>query len=318
MKNAGREAPIADASQALEEQAGQASKTTAPVGRRSRRRFLKRALWTAAAVGAGLGAYSALEASWLRVVKETIETPRVAAPFVGMRIAFLTDLHHGPFTGIEYIERVVARTNALAPDLILLGGDYIHRGPQFIYPCANALGKLKAPLGVYAVLGNHDHWHGGRLTSACLEGNGIVELKNRGVWLRKGGARLRLGGVDDLWTARQDLGAALGDATDDDACLLLSHNPDTVESIDDQRVSLVLSGHTHGGQVVLPVVGAPIVPSQYGQKYLRGLVETEATKVYVSRGLGTVTPPLRFCCPPEINLITLAGAVGPDRAGAKG
>ena len=140
---------------------------------------------------------------------------------------------------------------------------------------------------------------------AALAGSSIRELTNTGTWIENGGERLRLSGVDDLWNGTQDLDAALADATDSDACVVLCHNPDYVESLRDPRVSLVLSGHTHGGQAVFPVIGAPIVPSAYGQKYVRGLVQAPATQVYVTRGLGTITPPLRFCCRPEISLLTL-------------
>jgi predicted MPP superfamily phosphohydrolase len=158
---------------------------------------------------------------------------------------------------------------------------------------------------VYAVLGNHDHWHGVEASSRALAAAGIHELTNTGVWLESGSERLRLAGVDDLWTGFQDIDKALADAAESDACIVLSHNPDYAETLRDPRVSLVLSGHTHGGQAVFPVIGAPIVPSDYGQKYVRGLVQAPMTQVYISRGLGTITPPLRFCCRPEISLLTL-------------
>jgi predicted MPP superfamily phosphohydrolase len=135
----------------------------------------------------------------------------------------------------------------------------------------------------------------------------VQELTNRGVWLKRGSDRFRLGGVDDLWTGRSKEKEALGDAKPDDACLLLSHNPDIAERIRDQRVGLVLSGHTHGGQVVFPS-GAPFIPSVYGQKYLRGLVRAPETLVYVSRGLGTSGLPVRIGSRPEINLITLTSS----------
>jgi uncharacterized protein len=173
------------------------------------------------------------------------------------------------------------------------------------------LGRLTTALGRFAVRGNHDNhsYHGQGdfrlLSQAALAEAKLPDLNNTGVWLERRGARLRIGGVGDLWTDRQDLGAALGDATQDDAVLLLSHNPDFVETLRDPRVGLVLSGHTHGGQVVLPGFGAPIVPSRYGQKYLQGLVQGPCSQVFVTRGVGTVTPPVRFLCRPEVVLITL-------------
>jgi predicted MPP superfamily phosphohydrolase len=136
----------------------------------------------------------------------------------------------------------------------------------------------------------------------------IAEITNTGYWFMLHGKRLRVAGVDDLWEGTQDLNSALFDARTDDACILLSHNPDYVETLADARVGLVLSGHTHGGQVVLPGPYAPFIPSKYGTKYLHGLVKTDFTQVYVSRGLATVGPPIRIGAPPEISLLTLVPA----------
>ena len=147
------------------------------------------------------------------------------------------------------------------------------------------------------------------LTRRALAENGLTELTNTGVWLERGGSRLRLCGVDDWATGRPDLRRALGDTRLGDACLLLSHNPDFVEHIRDPRVDLVLSGHTHGGQVVLPLIGAPVTASRYGQKYVHGLVQGPSARVYVSRGVGTIGPPVRFGCPPEVTLLTLRQSV---------
>jgi predicted MPP superfamily phosphohydrolase len=138
---------------------------------------------------------------------------------------------------------------------------------------------------------------------------GVMELTNTGVWLTKNGQRLRIGGVDDYWEGVQDLPAALGDASLADATILLSHNPDYVETITDPRVGLVLSGHTHGGQVVFPGPIVFYIPSQYGTKYLHGLVETPYTQVYVSRGLATTGPPVRINARPEISLLTLTKTI---------
>jgi predicted MPP superfamily phosphohydrolase len=140
-----------------------------------------------------------------------------------------------------------------------------------------------------------------------MDAAGISELTNQGVWLTRGADRFRLAGVDDLWSGQTNLNQALGEARRSDACLLVSHNPDFAERLRDPRVGLILSGHTHGGQVVFPG-GAPYVPSRYGQKYLRGLVQAPETLVYISRGLGTSGVPVRFASRPEINLITLTSA----------
>lgn len=272
----------------------------------SRRKFLKYGLGTSALLGLGGLSYAAFEAGWVRINRETLPVRRLPEPFAGKLLAFLTDLHHGPYTSLEYIRGVVDTANALQPDLICLGGDYVHRDGKYIAPCFAALTQLRAPLGVYGVMGNHDAWEGLPESRAAMRAAGIAELTNTGVWLHANGARLRLCGIGDLWTDTQDLNAALAEATNNDACIVLSHNPDFAETAADPRISITLSGHTHGGQVVFPVLGAPIVPSQYGQKYLHGLCPSPHTPVFVSRGLGTITPPLRFCCRPEINLLELA------------
>lgn len=271
----------------------------------SRRRFLK---WTAGGfASAGLlgGGYTLFEAGWIEVTRPILPLPKLPAPFEGLTVAFLTDLHHGPWTGLEYIREIVRRTNALAPDVILLGGDYVHQDRRYIAPCAAELAALSAPLGVYGVLGNHDHWEGAAETQDALKAAGVTVLDNDGVWLQRDGARMRLGGVGDLWEDVQNLDEALSDATSGDACLVLSHNPDFTETLVDPRVGLLLSGHTHGGQAYVPFYGAPVVPSRYGQKYRAGFVLGPAAPVYVSRGLGAITPPLRFACRPELALLTL-------------
>ncbi len=269
-----------------------------------RRIFLKAAAVAAVPSAAATASYGLYEAGWVEIARPKLVLPRLPKAFEGLTIAFLTDIHHGPFSSIEYVSSVVRTTLALRPDLILLGGDYSLKDAKYIHPCFEVLAGLSAPLGVYGVLGNHDYWHGLAETRAGFERAGVVELTNRGVWLERGNSRLRLAGVDDLWMGKIDLPAALADATVTDACLVVSHNPDVAEKLRDPRVGLMLSGHTHGGQVVFPG-GAPFVPSHYGQKYLHGLVQAPATTVYVSRGLGCTSIPIRFGSRPELTLITL-------------
>jgi predicted MPP superfamily phosphohydrolase len=271
-----------------------------------RRRLLKKvglaALGSIAACGS---AYPFLEAKWCCLTRQTITLPNLPPPFRGTTVALLADVHHGPFVPLAYIRQIVAMTNALKPDLVVLAGDYVHQHERYIAPGIEELGNLKARLGRFAVRGNHDNRGYESLSRGALANAKLPDLNNRGVWLERGGGRLRICGVGDLWTDRQDLGVALGEATERDAVLLLSHNPDFVETIRDRRVGLVLSGHTHGGQVVVPGFGAPIVPSRYGQKYLYGLVQGPCCRVFVTRGVGTVTPPVRLLCRPEVVLITL-------------
>jgi predicted MPP superfamily phosphohydrolase len=234
----------------------------------NRRKWIKRAAIGSLVVG---GIYPLLEAKWCRLRRVTANLPNLPKPFEGTTVAFLSDIHHGPFVPRSYVRSIVEMTNALKPDLVLLGGDYCYRGPKYIAPALEDLSKLEARMGRFAVLGNHDHWDGLRQSIDGLEEAGIPLLRNSGIWLERGLARLRIGGVGDLWCDKQDVDAALGDATTRDAVLLLSHNPDVAETLRDPRVGLMMSGHTHGGQVILPFLGAPIVTSAYGQKYLHGL-----------------------------------------------
>jgi uncharacterized protein len=276
----------------------------------NRRTFLKRvALTTGGAVGGGAAAwgYGRFEATWLRVVKRTVAVDRLPPPFAGLRVALVTDPHHGPFNSLEYIAAAVDAANALAPDLIAVGGDYAHggHGRKCLAPCLRELGRLTAPLGVYGVPGNHDHWDDIAEARRCLRASGITDLTNAGTWLERGGHRLRLAGVDDLICGEPRPDIAAGDAGPDDCCVLLSHNPEIAETLTDRRVRLVLSGHMHGGQVVIPGVGYHFLPARYGAKYVAGLVRGPVAPAYVSRGVGTIGLPVRFRCRPEVNLLTL-------------
>ena len=172
-------------------------------------------------------------------------------------------------------------------------------------PCVQAASKLEAPLGVFAVPGNHDMQDEGRVYRNAIRSTPLTDLTNRAVRVTHGSESMWFAGVDDLWHGKPHLQTALTDVPAGAAVVLLSHNPDFAEAQPDPRVGLMLSGHTHGGQVYLPILGAPWVPSRYGQKYISGLVQGPATQVYVTRGIGETGVPLRFNCPPEINLLTL-------------
>jgi predicted MPP superfamily phosphohydrolase len=277
----------------------------------NRRRFLKWAVGTAVTgTLAGL-AYGRFEAGWVRVDRRTVRVPRLPAAFDGTTVAVVADPHHGPFLSRDDLSAIVDRTNGLGADLVALVGDYVQesRDHAYLRPAIEELARLRAPLGVFAVPGNHDHQDGIHRLRELFAEQRLTDLTNDGRWIERPGGRLRIAGVDDLWYGRPDVGAALGDATANDACLLLCHNPDLAERLRDRRVSLMLSGHMHGGQIVIPKMGHPRLPSRYGTKYLAGLCQGPCVKVFVSRGLGTTTLPFRFRCRPEINLLTLKPTV---------
>ena len=272
----------------------------------NRRNFLRTMIYGSASIPLSAACYGMFEAGWVAIERETVVMPRLPVGFQGFRIAFLTDLHHGPYTDLDYVQQIVRTTNLLDPDLIVLGGDYSLRDPKYIAPCFDLLAGLRSRHGVYGVLGNHDYWQGIDETKKGMKAAKIIELTNTGVWLEQKSDRLRLAGVDDLWEGKPALETAIDGIRPDERAIVVSHNPDYAETILDQRVGLVLSGHTHGGQVVFPGENAPFTPTQYGRKYLRGLCQAPETQVYVSRGLGTVVAPIRFGSRPEISVLTLA------------
>ena len=262
------------------------------------------------------GFYSAVEAKCLETTRFSISVPNLPPAFHGKTIAFLSDIHHSFVVPRAYIEHAVAVSNSLSPDIVILGGDYVTAGTKYrwvdgrkyIAPCFESLKKLEAKMGRFAVTGNHDTSAGLGTVYAGMKAAGLQCIDNGGVWLAVSGQRLRICGVCDLRTNAPDAGLALGDATNKDAVILVSHNPDVAErKISDDRVGLMLSGHTHGGQVVLPFIGAPFVClcSDYGQKYRYGLVQGPRCNVFVTRGVGTLPPAFRLNCPPEVALITL-------------
>jgi hypothetical protein len=279
------------------------------MSRRSLFRRAVRAGFSAVAVAAaGFGYWG----TWHIVVRrQTIALPNLPPEFEGKTIGVLADFHLGPFVGLPFIQGAVELAQSLHADAYALVGDFAHRGKQAretLPPCLGAVSKLEAPLGVFAVPGNHDMQDDGRVYRNVVQSVPLTDLTNRAVRVSIGSASLWFAGVDDLWYGEPDVEEALASVPDRAAVVLLSHNPDVIEKQPDPRIGLMLSGHTHGGQVYLPVLGAPWVPSAYGSKYLAGLVQGPASQVFVTRGIGETAVPIRFNCPPEINLLTLVSA----------
>ncbi len=248
----------------------------------------------------------------LEIKEYTFACPDLPAEFDGVRVALVTDIHRGPFFSENRVGSLVERVNALEPDLILLGGDYVYLDTSYAASCFAELAGLQAPLGCFAVLGNHDYGtyddgdNGPATVVQAIEEAGITLLRDEGIWLEYNGARIRLGGVSDYQVDRPRLGPVVDDTSEDDFVLLISHSPDFAEDLPAGAVDLVVSGHTHGGQVTLFGLWAPYIPSEYGQKYRTGMVTNEVTTVIISNGVGTSTiPPIRLFARPQIVLITL-------------
>jgi len=224
--------------------------------------------------------------------------------FEGFRIVQISDIHHGPYTLEKDLYRLVDLANAQKPDLVVLTGDFILNSTKYLPACIQALTTLRADQGIYAVLGNHDHREGAEQVREALEHAGIQVLRNRNVTLRRGEATLLLAGVADLEEDDPDLDLAFEGSEASQLRILLSHNPDIAEYMDGHQADLVIAGHTHGGQFLFPLIGAPFLPNLYA-KYREGLRSEPAGKVFTTRGVGATLLPLRIACPPEMAVLTL-------------
>lgn len=235
-----------------------------------------------------------------------LRLPRLPSGLEGLKIAHLSDIHYGLFLSNRSLSRILDLTAAQQPDLIAITGDFVTQSPVFVEPVCEMLARLRAPLGVWAVLGNHDFRSGADRLTLGLRQRGIVVLRNQRHWVRHAGVRFQVAGIDD---SRQhpDVAKALGRhrapasvSAADPFTLLLAHNPLELEPAARCGVDLVLSGHTHGGQIKLGFA-APLY-----ERYLpAGLLSSGDTQMYVSRGLGKVIVPMRVGAPPELAFLTL-------------
>jgi uncharacterized protein len=250
----------------------------------------------------------------LHVVKRKLPLADLPPQLAGLRVALLADLHRGPAVGQSYLEDVIAVVNDLNPDLVLMPGDFVSKSNHYYQDLTLALKELRPTIGSFATLGNHDHWEG---ADGCIEAllqAGVIPLQNRSLTIdcnrkivEQAGQGLCLAGVDDLWTGRPDIDAALKNVPASRPVLLLSHNPDFVETAKEcgYRVDLQLSGHTHGGQIVLPGLGPLATASAFGTKYVAGWAEGPRWPVFTTTGVGTSSVPVRIGTQPEVVLFAL-------------
>lgn len=287
---------------------------TSPPRHLTRRGFLK-----AGAGGvAGLAVYAGeIGRHWLEVSHHDVRLPGLAPEFEGYRIAQLSDIHIDEFTEPFFVQEAVQRINALQPEAVLLTGDFVtHQlAPEKFaegsaWQCANILNGL-ACRQRYAILGNHDAMVGEALVGAALKDNGVTLLRNSYVPVERRGARLWVAGLDDALVGKPDLEAAIPVDIRNrghEPVILLCHEPDYADVVArqpaGQAVDLVLSGHTHGGQVRFPLI-PPVQLPPLGRKYVEGWFRVGSMRLFVNRGLGTVGVPFRLNCPPEIALFTL-------------
>jgi uncharacterized protein len=275
----------------------------------SRRNFLK----ASGLAVVGLPLYAGEVARHeLSVERRTILLPRLPEAFRGLRIVQISDFHYAQFTEGFFIKLVVDAVNRLKPDVVVFTGDYITLGlwsPQktvdFAYSCAEMLSRVECPVR-YAVLGNHDCMLGEAPVTDALVTHGLTVLDNRALPLERDGKRLWFAGTGDALCRKVNLDKAVPAALRKagEPVILLAHEPDILPGVARYGVDLMLSGHTHGGQVRLPFLPAMFLP-ELGEIYVEGLYRLGSTQLYVNRGIGAVNLPFRLNCPPEITVITL-------------
>jgi predicted MPP superfamily phosphohydrolase len=259
-----------------------------------------------AALG-GTAYMTKIEPGWLKLERVRIPIPTLPPSFDGFRIAQLSDIHQGSFTAQSTIEHAIRMTLDLAPDLIVLTGDYVLdvMNSAALYAIFS---QIAAHGSVFAILGNHDHWLDAEWARQVLADARIPELRNASQPVTRGSEAIWLVGVDDIWERQNDLPLALTNVPPGATAVLLAHEPDFAdEAALTGRVALQLSGHSHGGQVRIPGRGAPILP-YLGQKYPYGLRQVESMWIYTNRGVGEIPPAVRINCRPEVTEITLSKA----------
>jgi hypothetical protein len=251
-----------------------------------------------------------LEPAGLKIVERPLAISTWPSSCNDLRVATLADLHVGsPFNDLDKLKQLVALVNKAQPDLVLLLGDYVIQGVlggSFVSPedSAKVLAGLRSPMGVYAVLGNHDWWLDAEQVTQALEGNHIRVLEDESLIISTGQCRLRLVGISDYLEGLHDVEKALSSADNEELIVAFTHNPDVFPLVP-SKVTLTIAGHTHGGQVYLPGIGRPIVPSLYGEKYAIGHIYEQRRHLYVSSGVGTSILPVRFLVPPEVTVLTI-------------
>ena len=292
-----------------------------------RRAFMTNAAFGAASIGAiATPGYATLVEPWsIKVRKYSIPIKDLDPAFDGLKLVQLADTHLGPRIPASFVKQAVDLVLAQRPDLVLLTGDHVHHGVDEIDRAAELCKPLveHASIGVVGVLGNHDWWVDGHRMSSTLRDQGVRMIDNDRVWLdaktrsiqshNPGMGSLALVGIGDLTDGVVDIDRAFRGVDVRSSCVVLAHNPDTAElgaliEPGSPRVDLMCSGHTHGGQIKIPFIGTPIVPSRFGSKYAGGLVEGPAFRVHISRGVGMSLLPVRFGVPPEISVLTLTRA----------
>ena len=287
----------------------------------TRRKFLQGAAAVAGVGTFGLGADGLIiEPNHPQLIRVDVSLTRLPAAFDGFTIVQLSDFHYDDHFSVIPLRKSIEIANTLHPDIIVLTGDFVtvplftkyfenaKRAARSAEPCALLLSELRSKASVFAVLGNHDVTSDHVWITEIIERQGIPVLRNSSVPIDRNGARIWLAGIDDVLEGKPDLAATLRLTPANELVILLSHEPDFANVVSHYPIDLQLSGHSHGGQIRLPLIGAPWLPA-LGREYPRGLYHVGRLTLYTNIGLGTIRIPVRLNCPPEITLLTLRRAV---------
>lgn len=242
-----------------------------------------------------------IEPRWIQVTRHEVQLNGLPRSLDGLKVVQISDVHRSYRTPDFIIKRAVKLANRESPDIVVLTGDFINKGIENAKPCAEILSKLKAPKGVYGVMGNHDHWYGAAELTRALESKGIHVLTNKNQLVAPG---LYMIGIDDLWSGHPDVNRAWSGVEENAGQILLSHSPLAMPMFRDKNC-LALTGHTHGGQYTIPFIPRNRLPGLKGSLYISGWYMEGNAQMYVNRGIGSVIVPIRFLCRPEVTVFTL-------------
>ena len=242
---------------------------------------------------------------WFRVVERQVRVPGLDARFDGLRIAHLSDLHIGTLTPKSWGLSWAQAANRSMPDLAVVTGDMVTSGTDYHEDIAEVIGALRAPSGIFVSMGNHDYFGEGEPLVSLLRARGVTVLRNEGTAIERDGASLWLAAIDDTWTRRDDLARAMRDRPAGAATVLLAHDPARFDEAADAGAEVVLSGHTHGGQVAMPFAYRAIGLANLAHRYRVGFYRRGRSTLYVHPGLGTTGPPMRLGVAPEVTILVL-------------
>lgn len=281
----------------------------------SRRRFLKISLASAiGTVAAGVGGFAYahdVEPENLEIVPVEGHLPRLDPAFDGYRLVQISDIHMGTGITTERLVHIAQMVNAQNPDAIAVTGDYVTGGDitSLLPGLIEGLSHLQAKDGTFAILGNHDHWTDPTAIRSVFQRSGLVDMSNRAFAIEHGSVRLFIAGVDDYWERQDRMNKVLAQLPEEGCAILLAHEPDYADvSAATGRFDLQISGHSHGGQVRLPIINRPIHVPRYSTKYPVGRYQVGSMIQYTNRGVGTIAPAVRFNCRPEITVFSLRAA----------